>query len=68
MDIHIDYAGRVEKLCKAMESRGLDLFLGTRGKSVNYIAGAFVPWRSVLLASGGEMLTTTPLELTVLDA
>ena len=37
MDIHIDYAGRVEKLGKAA-------------------------------ASGGEMLTTTPLELTVLDA
>jgi hypothetical protein len=25
MDVHIDYAGRVEKLCKAMESRGVDL-------------------------------------------
>jgi Xaa-Pro aminopeptidase len=51
MDIHIDYAGRVEKLREGMRSRGIDLFLATRGKSVNYIAGAFVPWRSVLLAS-----------------
>ena len=51
MDIYIDYAGRAEKLRDGMESRGIDLFLGTRGKSVNYIAGAFVPWRSVLLAS-----------------
>ncbi len=51
MDIHIDYAGRVERMREAMKSRGIDLFLATRGKSVNYIAGAFVPWRSVLLAS-----------------
>jgi Xaa-Pro dipeptidase len=51
MDIHINYAGRVEKMREAMKSRGIDLFLATRGKSVNYIAGAFVPWRSVLLAS-----------------
>jgi len=51
MDIHIDYARRVERMREAMKSRGIDLFLATRGKSVNYIAGAFVPWRSVLLAS-----------------
>ena len=50
MDIHIDYAGRVERMRAAMKSRGIDLFLATRGKSVNYIAGAFVLWRSVLLA------------------
>jgi len=51
MDIYIDYPGRVAKLQEGMEARGIDLFLATRGKSVNYIAGAFVPWRSVLLAS-----------------
>jgi Xaa-Pro aminopeptidase len=51
MDIHIDYVARTRKLRDAMEARGIDLFLGTRGKSCNYIAGAFVPWRSVLLAS-----------------
>jgi Xaa-Pro aminopeptidase len=51
MDIHIDYARRVEKMREAMKSRGIDVFLGTRGKSINYIAGAFVPWRSVLLAT-----------------
>jgi Xaa-Pro aminopeptidase len=51
MDIHIDYVARTRKLREAMEARGIDLFLGTRGKSCNYIAGAFVPWRSVLLAS-----------------
>ena len=51
MDIYIDYSGRVAKLQEGMEARGIDLFLATRRKSVNYIAGAFVPWRSVLLAS-----------------
>jgi Xaa-Pro aminopeptidase len=30
-----------------MKSIGIDLFLATRGKSVNYIGGAFIPWRSV---------------------
>ncbi len=47
MDIYIDYPGRVKKIQKAMEARNIDLFLGTRGKSVNYIGGAFIPWRSV---------------------
>jgi len=56
MDIHIDYAGRVEKLCKAMESRGVNL------------GGMRLECPVRVTASGGEMLTTTPLELTVLDA
>ena len=51
MDIHIDYSRRAARLREGMESRGIDVFLATRGKSVNYLAGAFVPWRSVLLAS-----------------
>ena len=29
MDVHIDYAGRVEKMREAMKSRGIDLLLGT---------------------------------------
>lgn len=51
MDIFIDYPGRVEKVRTAMAARGLDLFLGTRGKSVNYLGGAFIPWRSVVPVS-----------------
>jgi hypothetical protein len=34
-----------------MAERGIDLFLGTRGKSVNYLGGAFIPWRSVIMVS-----------------
>ncbi len=47
MDIHIDYPGRIKKIIEGMKSSGIDLFLATRGKSVNYIGGAFIPWRSV---------------------
>ncbi|MFZ5572319.1 MAG: M24 family metallopeptidase [Thermodesulfobacteriota bacterium] len=47
MDIFIDYPGRIRKIREGMAKRGIDLFLGTRGVSTNYIAGAFVPWRSV---------------------
>ena len=51
MEAHIDYAGRITKIREAMASRSIDLFLATRGKSVTYIGGAFIPWRSVALVS-----------------
>jgi len=51
MDIQIDYPGRIKKITEKMKSVGMDLFLATRGKSVNYIGGAFIPWRSVVLVS-----------------
>jgi len=47
MDMHIDYPGRIKKITEKMKSLGIDLFLATRGKSVNYIGGAFIPWRSI---------------------
>jgi Xaa-Pro aminopeptidase len=47
MDIYIDYRKRIERIKEAMSVRGIDLLLPTRGKSITYIAGAFVPWRSV---------------------
>ena len=51
MDVHIDYPKRIRKIQEAMASRGIDLLLATRGKSVTYIGGAFIPWRSVALVS-----------------
>jgi Xaa-Pro dipeptidase len=48
MDVHIDYQKRVQKIREAMNSNGIDLLLATRGKSVTYIGGAFIPWRSVV--------------------
>jgi Xaa-Pro aminopeptidase len=51
MDAHIDYPARIEKIRQTMEHKGIDLLLATRGKSVNYIGGAFIPWRSVAMVS-----------------
>ncbi|MBC7253862.1 MAG: aminopeptidase P family protein [Actinobacteria bacterium] len=51
MDVNIDYRKRVERVVAEMQARGIDLLLATRGKSVTYIGGAFIPWRSVLLVS-----------------
>ena len=51
MDIHIDYQKRVERVREGLAKRGIDLFLATRGKSVNWIGGAFIPWRSVVPVS-----------------
>jgi len=51
MDVNIDYRKRVERVVEEMRARGIDLLLATRGKSVTYVGGAFIPWRSVLLVS-----------------
>jgi Xaa-Pro dipeptidase len=51
MDVHIDYAKRIGKIREEMNSTGIDLLVGTRGKSLTYVAGAFIPWRSVVLVS-----------------
>lgn len=51
MDAHIDFPARIGRVRRAMADRGIDLLLATRGKSVHYIGGAFIPWRSVLLVS-----------------
>ena len=48
MDIFIDYPARVQKIRNEMTAAGIDLLLATRGKGINYVAGAFVPWRSVM--------------------
>lgn len=51
MDIHINYPARIRKIQDGMVKRGIDMFLGTRGLTANYSAGAFVPWRSVMAVS-----------------
>ncbi|MBN2025488.1 MAG: aminopeptidase P family protein [Actinobacteria bacterium] len=51
MDVNIDYGKRIEKITGEMAERGIDLLLATRGKSITYIGGAFIPWRSVALVS-----------------
>jgi len=49
MKINHDYRKRVDKVCEMMKSEGIDVFLGTRGKSITYLAGAYAPWRSVVI-------------------
>jgi Xaa-Pro aminopeptidase len=51
MDVHIDYVKRIVNIQEEMASKGIDLLLATRGKSVTYIGGAFIPWRSVAMVS-----------------
>jgi Xaa-Pro aminopeptidase len=51
MDVHIDYPRRIARIREEMEREGIDVLLATRGKSVSYIGGAFIPWRSVALVS-----------------
>ncbi|MBN1880646.1 MAG: aminopeptidase P family protein [Deltaproteobacteria bacterium] len=51
MNVQFDYQKRIEKIHEEMEKEGIDLLVATRPKSINYIAGAFVPWRSVVLVS-----------------
>jgi len=51
MDAHIDFPARIRRIREEMAQKGIDLLLATRGQSVHYIGGAFVPWRSVALVS-----------------
>ncbi len=51
MDVHIDYVKRIGKIQEEMNSKDVDLLVATRGKSVTYIGGAFIPWRSTALVS-----------------
>ena len=51
MNVHIDYVKRIARIREEMSAKGIDLILATRGKSVTYIGGAFIPWRSVAVVS-----------------
>ena len=54
MQVYIDYPARMERIRKQMDEDGVDILLATREKSVCYISGAFVPWRSYALAAFGH--------------
>ena len=60
MNVYIDYPARMERIRAQMAEEGVDILLATREKSVCYVAGAFVPWRSyALLASDGRIEVNT---------
>ncbi|TXT64708.1 MAG: hypothetical protein BAJALOKI1v1_530016 [Promethearchaeota archaeon] len=53
--IEIDWKGHVRKYQAAMEELNLDFCVLTRVKSITYLAGCFVPWKSaILLPKEGE--------------
>ncbi|MBI4832463.1 MAG: aminopeptidase P family protein [Candidatus Lindowbacteria bacterium] len=60
MNVYMDYLGRMARIRKEMAEEGIDIVLATREKSVCYVSGAFVPWRSyALVASDGQIELNT---------
>lgn len=63
-EIKINWEGHVKKYQKAMNELNLDFCVLTRVKSITYLSGAFVPWRSaIFLPKEG---TAEPILFTVL--
>ncbi len=48
-DIKINWDGHIEKYQNAMEELNLDFCVLTRVKSITYLTGCFVPWKSYIL-------------------
>ncbi|MFW9898496.1 MAG: M24 family metallopeptidase [Candidatus Thorarchaeota archaeon] len=54
-EIKIDWEGHVKKYQAAMEELNLDFCVLTRIKSITYLSGCFVPWKSaIFLPKEGE--------------
>lgn len=47
-EIKINWKGHVKKYQNAMNELNLDFCVLTRVKSITYLTGAFVPWRSAI--------------------
>jgi len=47
-EIKIDWDGHVDKYQRAMEELNLDFCVLTRVKSITYLTGCFVPWKSAI--------------------
>lgn len=63
-EIKIDWGGHVKKYQEAMEELNLDFCVLTRVKSMTYLAGCFVPWKSYIFlpkAGAGEPILYTVL-------
>jgi Xaa-Pro aminopeptidase len=54
-DIKINWKGHIEKYQAAMEELNLDFCVLTRVKSITYLAGCFVPWKSYFFLPKKEM-------------
>jgi Xaa-Pro aminopeptidase len=65
--IKIDWNGHIKKYQAAMEELNLDFCILTRVKSITYLAGCFVPWKSTILlpreGQGDPILFTVLLDV-----
>ncbi len=66
-EIKINWKGHVEKYQMAMEELNIDFCVLTRVKSLTYLHGAFVPWRSAIFlpkkGAGEPILFTVLLDV-----
>ena len=66
-DIKINWDGHIEKYQTAMEDLNLDFCVLTRVKSITYLTGCFVPWRSAIFlpkkGAGDPILFTVLLDV-----
>jgi Xaa-Pro aminopeptidase len=66
-DIKINWKGHIEKYQTAMEDLDLDFCILTRVKSITYLSGCFVPWKSFIFlpkeGAGEPILYTVLLDV-----
>ncbi len=66
-EIKIDWKGHIKKYQAAMEELNLDFCVLTRVKSMTYLAGCFVPWKSAIFlpkeGAGEPILFTVLLDV-----
>ncbi|MFX0022059.1 MAG: aminopeptidase P family N-terminal domain-containing protein, partial [Candidatus Hermodarchaeota archaeon] len=66
-EIKIDWKGHVKKYQNAMEELNLDFCVLTRVKSITYLSGCFVPWKSYIFlpkeGTGEPILYTVLLDV-----
>ena len=62
----IDSPQRVKKVQAEMHKAGIDVYLGSRPRTLSWVADAFVPWRSYVLipAEGMPLLFTFMIDCT----
>ena len=66
-DIKINWKGHIDKYQAAMEELNLDFCVLTRIKSITYLSGCFVPWKSYIflpkIGAGEPILYTVLLDV-----
>lgn len=54
---YIDNPGRVKAIQKEMQKQGIDVYLGSRIRTLSWVLDAFCPWRSYLIIPAEGMPT-----------